>query len=132
MSLHELFNAVIDYRITAEGLGYAVVFVVVGLLGANAVGMTTSLNGGDRSKTTSHTAPMRKERTFPTAWQIRQIDPKIDRKLAFGHRLRRTHVNECRGARPPVFVLFCTGGSRRSVTFRNSSGVTSEYSQNQP
>jgi hypothetical protein len=42
---------------------------------------------------------IRKERTFPTAWQIRQIDPKIDRKLAFGHRLRRTHVKRmARGA----------------------------------
>ena len=35
MSLHELFNAVIDYRVTAEGLGCAAVFVVVGLIGAN-------------------------------------------------------------------------------------------------
>ena len=52
MSLHELFNAVIDYRITAEGLGYAVVFVVVGLLGANAVGMT---HGGSRRSVTFRT-----------------------------------------------------------------------------
>ena len=35
MSLHELFNAVIDYRVTTEGLGCAAVFVVVGLIGAN-------------------------------------------------------------------------------------------------
>jgi hypothetical protein len=63
-------------------------------------------------------AGMRKERTFPTAWQIRQIDPKIDRKLAFGHRLRRTHVNEWRGARPPVFVLFCMARKGASLEGR--------------
>ena len=63
-------------------------------------------------------SPVRKERTFPTAWQIRQIDPKIDRKLAFGHRLRRTHVNEWRGARPPVFVLFCMARKGASLEGR--------------
>ena len=61
---------------------------------------------------------IRKERTFPTAWQIRQIDTKIDRKLAFGHRLRRTHVNEWRGARPPVFVLFCMARKGASLEGR--------------
>jgi hypothetical protein len=57
-------------------------------------------------------------RSFPTARQIRQIDTKIDRKLAFGHRLRRTHVSEWRGARPPVFVLFCMARKGASLEGR--------------
>jgi hypothetical protein len=59
-----------------------------------------------------------------------QTDPKIDRKLAFGHRLGRTHVNEWREARRPVFVLFCMASKGASLEGRGDlchSGLIGSY-----
>jgi hypothetical protein len=55
---------------------------------------------------------------------------KLTESWLFGHRLRRTHVNEWRGARLPVFVLFCMASKGASLEGRGDlchSGLIGSY-----